>query len=205
MIFRYVPPMAGGLEYRAKDGKETSLAILSGFAANCKDAWEFTLDTLGRYYERVGSLPEEQRAAPKIEGQPLDAIEAELPVMVTERLGTYVEAARLLGERTAAMHLCLASDKDDKDFAPEPFNPFYQRSLFQSMRNMAVENLGLLQARIENRAGGGSRRGGKSGRLAAGNSETAARRWPTCASPACGCACMAIIISARCCTPARIF
>ncbi len=147
--FPHTLPMAGGLVYRAKDGKETSLAILSGFAANCKDAWEFTLDTLGRYYERVGSLPEEQRVAPKIEGQPLDAIESELPVMVTERLGTYVESARLLGERTAAMHLCLASDKDDPDFAPEPFNPFYQRSLFQSMRNMAVESLGLLQSGLK--------------------------------------------------------
>ena len=143
--FPHVPPMAGGLEYHGKDGKNISLAILSGFAANCKDAWEFTLDTLGRYYERVGSLPEEQRTAPAIAGQPLDAVAAELPVMVAERLGTYVEAARLLGERTAQMHLCLASDKDDKDFAPEPFNPFYQRSLFQSMRNMAVESLGLLK------------------------------------------------------------
>ncbi|HXI71177.1 MAG TPA: maltose alpha-D-glucosyltransferase [Verrucomicrobiae bacterium] len=143
--FPHVPPLAGGLEYRTTDGKETSLAILSGFAANCKDAWEFTLDTLGRYYERVGSLPEELRTAPKIEGQPLNAVEAELPVMVAGRLGTYVEAARLLGERTAALHLCLASDKDDQDFAPEPFNPFYQRSLFQSMRNLAVESLGLLR------------------------------------------------------------
>jgi maltose alpha-D-glucosyltransferase/alpha-amylase len=141
--------MAGGLTYRAKDGKETSLAILTGFAANCKDAWEFTLDALGRYYERVGSLPEEHRVAPKVEGQPLDSVDAELPDKVAERLGTYVEAARLLGERTAAMHVCLASDKDDKDFAPEPFNPFYQRSLFQSMRNTAVQSLGLLRSGIK--------------------------------------------------------
>lgn len=147
--FPHVPPMAGGLTYRAKDGKETSLAILSGFAANCTDAWEYTLDALGRYYERVGALPEELRTAPKVTGQPLDAVEAELPVIITERLGTYLEAARLLGERTAAMHLCLASDKDDKDFAPEPFNPFYQRSLFQSMRNAAVQNLGLLRSGLK--------------------------------------------------------
>ena len=146
--FPHAPPMAGGLIYRGTDGRETSLAILSGFAANCRDGWEFTLDSLSRYYERVGSLPEESRPAPKIEGTPLDAIEAELPVLVPERLGTYVEAARLLGERTAAMHLCLASDKDDRDFAPEPFNPFYQRSLFQSMRNMAVQSLGLLRGKL---------------------------------------------------------
>ena len=143
--FPYAPPLVGGLEYRAKDGTETSLAILSGFVPNCKDSWEYTLDALGRYYERVGSLPEELHEASKVEGQPLDAVETELPVVITERVGTYLEAARLLGERTAAMHLCLASDKEDKHFAPEPFNPFYQRSMFQSMRNMAVENLGLLR------------------------------------------------------------
>ncbi|HZI33859.1 MAG TPA: alpha-glucosidase C-terminal domain-containing protein, partial [Candidatus Binatia bacterium] len=143
--FPHVPPMAGGLEYRTKDGKDTSLAILSGFAANCKDAWEFTLDALGRYYERISSLPDAVLGLPQIEGQPLDAVGRELPMVVTERLGTYLETARLLGERTAAMHLCLAEDEEDKAFAPEPFNPFYQRSLFQSMRNLAVENLELLR------------------------------------------------------------
>jgi maltose alpha-D-glucosyltransferase/alpha-amylase len=39
------------------------------------------------------------------------------------------------------LHLALASDGDNRDFAPEPFTPFYQRSLFQSMRNLAVEEL----------------------------------------------------------------
>jgi maltose alpha-D-glucosyltransferase/alpha-amylase len=52
--FPHVPPLAGGLTYRGKDGKETSLAILSGFAANCRDAWEFTLDTASRLARSSG-------------------------------------------------------------------------------------------------------------------------------------------------------
>ena len=104
---------------------------------------------LGRYYERVGALATELRVPPKNEGSLLEAVEREIPPLVAERLGTYIESARLLGERTAALHLCLASDKDDKDFAPEPFNPFYQRSLFQSMRNLAVQSLGLLRSRLK--------------------------------------------------------
>ena len=147
--FPYVPPLAGGLIYRARDGQETSVGILSGFAANCRDGWEFTLHVLGRYYERVGSLPDELRVPPKIDSPLLDAVDGEIPNLVTERLGTYTESARLLGERTAALHLCLASDKDNHDFAPEPFNPFYQRSLFQSMRNLAVQNLGLLRGKLK--------------------------------------------------------
>jgi maltose alpha-D-glucosyltransferase/alpha-amylase len=147
--FPHVPPLAGGLVYRSRDGRETSLGILSGFAPNCRDGWDFTLDALGRYYARVGSLPEESRTPPPIEGTHLEAVESELSVLVTERLSTYVEAARLLGERTAELHLCLASDGDDPDFAPEPLNPFYQRSLFQSMRNMAVQNLALLRSKLK--------------------------------------------------------
>jgi len=38
---------------------------------------------------------------------------------------------------------------DNKDFAPEPFTPFYQRALYQSMRNFAVQNLQLLRRRAK--------------------------------------------------------
>ena len=147
--FPHVPTMAGGLTYRGLDGSETSLAILSEFAKNCKDGWDFTLDSLGRYYERIGSLPEESREAPQVEALPLDEIDAEVPVLVAERLSTYVEAARLLGECTSALHLCLAEGEDEVNFAPEPFTTFYQRSLFQSMRNVATQSLGLLRARLK--------------------------------------------------------
>jgi maltose alpha-D-glucosyltransferase/alpha-amylase len=146
--FPHVPALAGGIEYRAADGSQTSLAILSAFVPNCKDAWDFTLDALGRYFERVGSLSEELRPPPG-DAHVLDLAGAELPPVVPERLGTYVEAARLLGERTAALHVCLASEEEDKDFAPEPFNPFYQRALFQSMRNQAVQTLALLRKRLK--------------------------------------------------------
>jgi maltose alpha-D-glucosyltransferase/alpha-amylase len=56
---------------------------------------------------------------------------------------------RLLGERTAALHRCLASDRDDIDFAPEPFNPFLLRSQFQSMRNLCVQSLGMLKLKVK--------------------------------------------------------
>ena len=146
--FPYVPPLAGELEYRTREGATTGLAILAGFVSNAKDAWEFTLDTLGRYYDRVSSLPEEHEVAPGTAAFRLEGPGQEISSVVAERLGTYVESARVLGDRTAALHLCLASEKEDPNFAPEPFTPFYQRALFQSMRNQAVENLGLLRRRL---------------------------------------------------------
>lgn len=146
--FPYTPALAGGIQYTPKDGAPRSLAILSAFAPNAKDAWEFTLDSLGRFYDRVSALPPEESAPPQVETHVLEDLGKEIPPMVIERLGTYPENARLLGERTAQMHLCLASDKDNKEFAPEPFNPFYQRSLFQSMRGQAMQNLTLLRKRL---------------------------------------------------------
>ena len=60
-----------------------------------------------------------------------------------------MELARLLGQRTGELHLALASDSESRDFVPEPFTPFYQRALFQSMRNLAMQNLQLLQRRLQ--------------------------------------------------------
>ena len=145
--FPYAPALAGGLTYLAKDGQATSLAIVTQFAANCQDGWEYTLENLGRYYERIGSLPEDQRDVPAFDSNGSEG--GELPELVSDRLGTYVESVRLLGERTGALHRCLASDRDNIDFAPEPFNPFLLRSQFQSMRNLCVQSLGILKLKVK--------------------------------------------------------
>ncbi len=148
--FPHVPPLSGGIEFRREDGQQVSLSIMHGLVANSQDAWEYTLDSLGRYYERVGSLNDEAEQETRVDGSLLDWAETELPAHVPERIGTYLESARLLGERTAAMHLALASDKEDNNFCPEPFTPFYQRSLYQSLRNQAVSSLVLLRKRLKN-------------------------------------------------------
>ena len=147
--FAFSPPLAGGLTYRAKNGQETSLGILSAYASNCRDGWEYTQESLGRYYQRVTSLSEDMHAVPELHDFTGESPEHDLPVMVTERLSTYVETARLLGQRSAALHRCLASDSDDPIFAPEPFNPFQLRSQFQSMRNLAMQSLGMLKLKLK--------------------------------------------------------
>jgi maltose alpha-D-glucosyltransferase/alpha-amylase len=47
------------------------------------------------------------------------------------------------------MHIGLASDPNDPIFAPEAFSPHYQRSLYQSMRSLAVQSLQLLRQRLK--------------------------------------------------------
>jgi maltose alpha-D-glucosyltransferase/alpha-amylase len=62
---------------------------------------------------------------------------------------TYLESARLLGERTAELHLALASGEDGDEFSAEPMTPHHLRGTFQSMRFLAVQNLRLLRKQIK--------------------------------------------------------
>jgi maltose alpha-D-glucosyltransferase/alpha-amylase len=51
----------------------------------------------------------------------------------------YLDAAQLLGRRTAEMHLALAR-VDTADFRPEPYTSLYQRSVYQAMRNLVGQS-----------------------------------------------------------------
>jgi maltose alpha-D-glucosyltransferase/alpha-amylase len=147
--FPYSPPLAGALEYRVDREEPMTVAVLNSFLPKCKDAWEFTLDTLGRFYERVQSLPPEKRK-PQVPTQPLEKLAAAgPPPEAVEYIGTYIESARMLGQRTAALHLAFASETLDRRFTPEPFTPHFQRGLFQSLRNLMRQNFQLLAKKLK--------------------------------------------------------
>src|SRR5262249_59599544 len=60
----------------------------------------------------------------------------EPPAVVLQLAGGYREVARLLGMRVAALHLALGRLTENPDFAPEPLGLLYQRSRYQSLRNL---------------------------------------------------------------------
>jgi maltose alpha-D-glucosyltransferase / alpha-amylase len=146
--FPHIPPAAGALEYRREHEEPITLAILQGFVPNQGDAWQYTLESLGRYFEFLLTRPAELKDVP-FPGKPLlDLMDEEVPPRVAGLVGTYVMSARQLGERTAQMHLALASDTEDPNFAPEPFSAHYQRSLYQSMRNLTSQVFETLRKRL---------------------------------------------------------
>ena len=147
--FPHAQQLAGALEFCQPKGERTTLGMLNRFIAGAKDAWTYTLDSLGRYYDRVAVLIADHQPPPVADASIAQWIQDELPATVTEVVGTYLDSARLLGERTAALHLALAADTEDKAFAPEPFTPHYVRGLFQSMRNQAKQNFGLLRKQLK--------------------------------------------------------
>ena len=145
--FAHTAPIAGAIEYCSGRTEARTLAILQGFVANHGDAWEFTLHELGLYFERVVAEPGANPIVPP--GDLIDLIALDGPDLETHQLlGPYLEAAGLMGRRVAELHLALISDADAADFAPEPYTALYQRSAYQSMRNLQSAVMRQLNARL---------------------------------------------------------
>ena len=143
--FRNVPPVAGALEYQSeRAGEPMTVAILQGFMANSGDAWSYTLDSIGRYFDRLLSDP---ASAERVAHEARTT--APPPELVRETIGPYIADAELLGTRTAQLHLALASRNDIPAFAPEPFTQHYQRSIYQSMRTQIVQTLQLVRRTLK--------------------------------------------------------
>jgi maltose alpha-D-glucosyltransferase/alpha-amylase len=148
--FPSTAPLAGSLEYQRDNGETLTFGILQQFVQNEGDAWQYTLDELSRYYEDALTHP--QAIGPSsIPHKPLLSLVGEnVPVEAHERIGPYLEEARLLGLRTAELHAALASaEPEDTEFVPEPFTDFYRRGLYQSMLGTANLTIPLLRTKMK--------------------------------------------------------
>ncbi len=147
--FAHTPALVGALEYCPGTPECISVAVAHAFIPNANDGWQVTLDTLSRYYERVGTLSAKGELPTAIPENLLQLSSHEPSPAVADVVGTSLAFAGLLGERTAELHLCLASEPEGPVFAPEPFTPHYLRGLFQSLRNLAVQNFRLLRKQMK--------------------------------------------------------
>jgi maltose alpha-D-glucosyltransferase/alpha-amylase len=136
--FEGAPAMAGSLDYVQPRAERMTLATVQAFVPNEGDAWEYTLDELAAFYERAGSKDPVEMAR-LVEHPPPHGEQA-----AEELVGAYLQAARTLGRRTAELHAVLGSEREEEAFVPEAFSQLYQRSLYQSMRNQAIQVLDRL-------------------------------------------------------------
>ncbi|MFW6195577.1 MAG: putative maltokinase, partial [Chloroflexota bacterium] len=146
--FQNAAPVAGAIEYTTNgDGEARTVGILQGYIPNHGDAWTYTDDALGRYYEQVLAVPDHE--TPRAPTGPLGSLrDQEPPEIISQLVGPYLVLAQLIGKRTAEMHAALGSRPDDPEFAPQPFTRLYQRSLYQGMRNSVTNMLRGLRPRI---------------------------------------------------------
>jgi maltose alpha-D-glucosyltransferase/alpha-amylase len=134
--FKNIPAYIGAIEWKYKKDAMV-LGMMQEMVSNATDAWANMLDRLDSFNEKILSttgleLPTELR------GTFTDPVAYEdIPEVLKELLDVHVaEQARLLGVRTAEMHLALAGEKENPDFKPEEFSLHYQRSVYSSLQSL---------------------------------------------------------------------
>lgn len=142
--FANVPPLCGSLTYESHESRTMALGTLQGFVSNKGDAWTATLESLATLFasEDHPTVEANRRPAPK------------LPVGTTpsdkERLGVFgrqMELIRLLGKRTAELHLALSSSSADPAFAPERFTREVREEMDRAFHDLAVQNFEMLRTK----------------------------------------------------------
>ena len=143
--FRNSPRYAGSIEMKDENGGIYVFGLMQEKVEHQGDAWVMTVDSIGRFYERVLLYPDRERV-PALVDEPVLRFEQAPPQIQTLIGRGFYERIVRLGQRTAEMHLALASKPEgDVAFATEPFTANYQRSLYSSLRKLVRDRFGLLE------------------------------------------------------------
>jgi maltose alpha-D-glucosyltransferase / alpha-amylase len=113
--FPYIAPFFGEISLAEASGEMTTLAMLQGFVNQATDGWEWFLGQIADMLSRTGGVPQEDgQSSASLVGDP-----SPLPASLQPFSGS-LEAAALLGRRTAELHLALATATDNPAFSLEP-------------------------------------------------------------------------------------
>ncbi len=141
--FPRIAPFLGEISITPSGGERTTVAMLQGLVANQGDGWQWFLDQIAAYFASVAALP----APPELPSVGFLNLTKPRPEAL-QHVGPALQAAALLGQRTAELHLALAVNTDDPAFAAEPFAP---QDLTRDARRIdaqIVATLDALKARI---------------------------------------------------------
>jgi maltose alpha-D-glucosyltransferase/alpha-amylase len=142
------PALLGAVERRQPRAASHTLAVLETWVASEGTAWTHASEELLRFFERILTRHRDAPPPTPAPRTPLAAAEIEPPAAIRDVIGAYQDSAALLGRRTAALHLALASNADDPAFTPEPYTTLDRRSQYQSMRNLVGRTLRKLRASL---------------------------------------------------------
>jgi maltose alpha-D-glucosyltransferase/alpha-amylase len=142
--YRNIPVYLGSFDYGKSHRERCSLGILQNFVPNESDGWQLSLDHVQRYFENVLSHRAQGNLPPALPSR-LEMAH-QMPEIMHELVGEfYLHMVGKLAERTAGMHIALASVDTDPAFAPEPFTTLYQRSIFQAMTDQVKRSMIFLR------------------------------------------------------------
>jgi maltose alpha-D-glucosyltransferase/alpha-amylase len=137
--FSHAPRLGGSLEYRGRGvgSIPTTVAMLEEFVPNEGDGWQHVVDalTIGLEEALAGGADSDVHALPS-DLSPHEEVESTHPLV-----GPHLEWATRLGERTAELHVALATARDDADFVPEPLSALDRQALFHGARSLTRQVL----------------------------------------------------------------
>jgi maltose alpha-D-glucosyltransferase/alpha-amylase len=139
--YKNIAQTAGWLEYRL-NGKLMTQAILQAFVPNQGDAWRYTSRSVASFYE-LATKHSANNA--KFSAGSFGQANPEIPDFACACVTPYLEKVRLLGKRTAELHLALAAEDQDPSFAPEPFTTGFRRTLEKTALQLTSKVLALLR------------------------------------------------------------
>lgn len=152
---QYSTSILGALEYRSPKGASITIGVLQEFIPDARNTWDYTLDSLRDYFEHVTAQQSTIAEVPVVSNSLLDLQEVlsgpenfKDQELAAQTIGSYLANAQLLGQRTAELHIALASATEDAAFVPEPFSTFYQRSIYQYSRNLTGQVFQVLRRQL---------------------------------------------------------
>ena len=143
-----VPKIAAALEYRHEGREPSTLGTMFELVPNQGDAWQLALDSVDRFFERV--LADEKRpdVPPNAPQSLVSAARTPVADRVVDWIGPFFDRIRLLGLRTAKLHLQLADIKHEPLFAPEPYDIMHQQSMYGSALAHTARTFDLLRSQL---------------------------------------------------------
>lgn len=138
--FSNIPQIVGAIEYSYNQQIRT-LGVLTTYVPSASDAFVYTTEHVTKYLEEVLALtakdfPSESPSILKPSFL-FDLPDQKPPEYLSNSAGHYLGSITLLGKRLSELHEALGGDDSHPTFVAEEFTPFYQRALYQSLRNLA--------------------------------------------------------------------
>lgn len=135
--FKDLPTLSNIITYNYK-GKKTEIGIVQNYIVNEGNFLEYSKKELRQFFEHILLQTEKNFQSSN---------KTILKEQVEQLIGIfYLDLIKKLAEKTAEMHILLASDYKDPLFFPEPFTFMYQRSIYQTVRSeiqKSFENIAI--------------------------------------------------------------
>ncbi len=141
-----IPKFGGMIFFQSDGGEVATLGMLQELIDNQGDGWAWTLEELSRYFENctTSQVPPDLLASSQLSIVAL--ADQGLSAEASDAIGIYLDAAAHLARRTAEMHVALAAETDDEDFAPKPLSGTDLANLSRGLRERAGEAIRELKS-----------------------------------------------------------